>query len=320
VSDDSPASKRLVDAAAAIGLLGLGLVSPVRRLAVDRDVSLVAHVAAVLGVASPRAIVLLGPPRANQKPVIQLHDQRGRTLAYVKVAWNDLTCRLLAAEEQSLRLLDTVDGRGFITPSVIATGSFGESNWLAIEPLEVRRRRHPSLTDADRLARLVEQTAPIWSGSTADSPFVTQLSNATSRLALGHEAFGAVRTRWMDHDIDLAAGHGDFVPWNMLNGDPEPALWDWERYRPAVPVGFDRIHYRVQTAVHRQRCTLSEALRSIEAEIDDVLPDVTAASRPAHLEWYVLDMLSRYEADAENDPTGALSRHVRHLYDIVMDR
>jgi len=320
VSDDSPASKRLVDAVATTGLLGLGLLSPGRRLAVDRDESLLYHVADVLNIRSPRGIVLLGPPRANQKPVIQVHDRLGRTIVYIKVAWNDLTGQLLTAEERSLRLLSTAVERCFGVPTLIAAGFFGQSNWLAIEPLRVKRRRRASLADADRLARAIEHSAPAWSGGTRGSPYVVQLASTTSSLPTGRVAFETVLQRWGDHPIDLAAGHGDFVPWNMLNGDPEPAVWDWERYRTAIPVGFDRIHYRVQVALHRRGSSLPDVLRLIEMEIESVLPDVTAALRKAHLDWYLVDMLSRYEADAGNDPTGALSCHVQDLHHAVMDQ
>ena len=42
--------------------------------------------------------------------------------------------------------------------------------------------------------------------------------------------------------VTFGGWHGDWGRWNMGMGDGVLQLWDWERYDPEVPVGFDGLH------------------------------------------------------------------------------
>ena len=320
VSDDSPPAHRIVDGAKVAGLLLFGSVSRSRRFAVDPATSLVDHVAAELDIRGARGIVLLGPPRANQKPVIQLHDRAGRTLAFVKVGWNPLTKRLLDAEERAIHHLMGVADRGFGVPSILGSGTFGDTNWLATAPLTVDRHRPPSANDIDALARRVQATSARWSGIASGSPYVRDVETIAATLDKSRIVLDAVASRWGDEPIHLAAGHGDFVPWNMSTGRSLTVVWDWERYRRLVPVGFDQIHYRVQNDIRRGRKSIGAALSELSSDLGSVLRGLEPSARRAHFDFYVLDILCRYESDADNDPTGRLPGLVDQLHDLVVLR
>jgi hypothetical protein len=103
----------------------------------------------------------------------------------------------------------------------------------------------------------------------------------------------------------------------MLTGKSAVALWDWERYRKAVPVGFDRLHYRTQVGIRRGRRPLPEVLLSIKDDLATVLPDLSPPTRCAHFDWYLVEMLCRYESDMAHDPGGGHARLVRGLLDVV---
>jgi hypothetical protein len=118
--------------------------------------------------------------------------------------------------------------------------------------------------------------------------------------------------------MTLGGSHGDFTPWNTLSGTPEPAVWDWERYQTAAPLGFDRLHFRVQTGVRRARTKLPQTLRQVGRELDDVLPDLDRGQRQAHFEWYIADLLCRYEHDADADPQ-RLTEFVTNLTDVLKE-
>ncbi len=296
-SDDRPRFGRWRDAAGATVLLTVGAATRTRRIAVASEESLVVHVAEILGRRSVGGVVICGPPCANRKPVVQLHDRWGRTLAFVKVAWNDLTRRLLDAERETLERLATIPDKPFRAPPVLAHGSFGEATWVALGPVSVERRRRPDTRSVDELALAIEATAPRWDGETATSPFVSGLATASDGLRMAGAAVVKLVDRWGDQELSLRAGHGDFVPWNIQSGDPRPAVWDWERYSQAVPIGFDRIHHRVQVGWHRQRRTIASTLDAARIGLDHILPELSAGQRRAHLEWYVADLLTRYERD-----------------------
>ena len=318
-SDDRPLRRQWRDAVGVAGLLTAGAITRSRRFGVQPHRSLVSHVASLLGHSHVSGIVLCGPARANQKPVIQLCDRRGRTVAFVKVAWNDLTTGLLRDEGAALDHLGALSDKGFVSPPVLASGTFGRSTWLALGPVGVDRRHRADPAEVDSLATRIERTGTRWEGATVDSEYVAELTSRAAGLATGKDAVERLVDRWSDHTMTLGASHGDFVPWNMLSGSPEPAVWDWERYRTSAPLGFDRLHLRVQVGVHRARTPLPETLRRVRRQLDVVLPDLTGWQRQAHFEWYVADLLCRYEQDADADPE-RLTRFVANLTDALKER
>ena len=283
-------------------LLALGPLSGSRRYGVASEGSLVEHIASQLGHRGARGIVLCGPLRANQKPVVQLFDRRGRTLAYVKVAWNDLTRRLLEDEHAALARLGAISDRGFAVPPVLASGAFASAQWLALGPVGVERRTRADDAALDALACAIERTGQSWHGDVDDSGYVDTLTAAAAGLPASQEALVRLAERWSGHAITLAASHGDFVPWNTLSGSPESAVWDWERYRVAAPRGFDRLHLRSQVGVHRRGVPLPDTLRQLGRELDEVLADLPPEQRHIHFDYYIADLLCRYESDSSHDP------------------
>jgi hypothetical protein len=274
----------------------------------------------VLDARDVSALVMCGPPRANQKPVVQLHDRAGRTIAFVKVAWNDLTRALLEAERRSLETLAGSPDRGFTVPPVLASGEFGSATWLAIGPAGVRHRDRPDRVTIDRLAIAIERTADVWEGETESSAFVERLRAEASALDAGRRAVEALAERDRGRPLRLAAGHGDFVPWNILSGRPQPAVWDWERYDAGVPAGTDRFHHRFQIAVQRSRRSVGDALATIGDELDTVLPELPADRRSAHLDWYITALLVRYEHDAADHATPRLASRIADLTTVLTRR
>lgn len=319
VSDDSKRWSYWRDTAAAAGLLTIGAVTKSRRVTASEQGSLVHHVSSELGFASARGTIRLGPPRANQKPVIQVYDSRGRTLAFVKVAWNELTRRLLESEQAALESLSAVEMLEVTIPSVLSHGALGDATWLATAPLTVKRVR-PTAQQADAAARQIETSSARWEGVTHSSPLVQRLRPESDGLAVGAVAFERMLERWGDHDMRTGASHGDFVPWNLLSGPASTAIWDWERFSPSRPLGFDRVHYRVQVGLHRHHRPLSEAVASVGRELDSILPDLPRRLREPHFQWYLLEMLMRYESDADDESSRFLLKLVKELDEALIAR
>jgi hypothetical protein len=318
-SDDRAMTRRFRDSLGVFLLLTGGALTKSRQFGVTAHSSLVDHVASQLGSTPTYGIVLCGPPRANQKPVIQLHDGSGRTLAYVKVAWNDLTRRLLEDERIALDHLASLPDKGFSAPPVLATGTFGDATWLALGPVGVRRGMRPDPRRVDALAMTIERTGPPWEGPTADAGYVARLVRLAAGLPETEAAVERLVEQYSDRPMRLGATHGDFTPWNMLSGSPEPAVWDWERYHTGAPIGFDRLHLRTQIALRRDPASLPDTLRRLSRDLDDVLPDLPRVQRQAHLDWYMADLLCRYERDVDAHPT-RLPGFVINLTDVLKER
>ena len=344
-SDDRPRLRQWKDAAGVLGLLTLGALRSSRRVAVHLDArspdearaepvqartrrttarlaqsGLAGHVAEQLGLDVASSIVLCGPPRANQKPILQLHDRRGRTLAYVKVAWNPLTAQLLHGELAALTHLAHIDHPDFIAPVVLGNGQWADGSWLAVGPVGVGHRLRPQQAAIDRLALAVQRTSAGWHGVAVDAPFVRQLVDDAAGLAAGQIAVERVLTRHADLELHLAARHGDFVPWNILSGRPVSGLWDWERYDQLAPVGSDRIHHRVQMGIQRAGMTFPDAVAGIATRLGTILPELPLAVAQAHLDWYLAEVLVRYEHDAQSNPTPRLLDRIAKLTSILEQR
>ena len=317
-SDDRQLAKRIRDTVGVVGLLTVGALDRSRRVGIDGE-ALADRVAARLGDDPARALVLCGPPRANQKPVIQLHDRRGRTVAFVKVAWNDLTRRLLDDERRSLDHLAR-RAEGVRVPKVLATGDFGSATWMAISPVEVDRRRDAEPASIDEVARAIEATGEAWDGPAGEARFARELLAASEELPRTRGVVAPLFERDRTAMLSLAGSHGDFVPWNIQSGEPMPAVWDWERYRTACPIGYDRLHHRLQVALHRTDRPFPEALRDLARSTPDVLSDLPDEQRARHLDWYLVDLLARYEHDLSDHPAPLLPQLVGDLHDFLQER
>lgn len=312
-SDDRPWTKAARDAAGIAALITMSRVDARRRVTVvgDPAASLIAHLGREIGGetgASVRsAVVLCGPARANRKPVLQLLDGRGRTVAYAKVAWNELTRSLLAHERGALEHLAGRDLTGVQVPKVLAAGRFHDADFLVLGPVGVEHRAAPSEASTFALARAIEQTADEWRGTASASPFVRRVATAASELVRGRRVVAEMAAATDADALVLRAAHGDFVPWNTLTGSPAPAVWDWERYEQHAPIGYDRFHHLFQTAIFRQGVAVDASIARIDARLGDVVPELDVARARNHLDWYLADLLCRYEHDASPAPRSPLS-------------
>jgi hypothetical protein len=314
-TDDRSRARLVLDGLGVLGLLAAAPLSRQRRIDVDATIegSLVEALRERIDSSIHSAIVLWGPPRANRKPVLQLSDRRGRTVAFAKVAWNELTTELLDQEEQSLRHLARIAQPGFVIPRVLGREQFGSVEWLALSPAGVASRNRATETSAFELARMIERTAASSTAMMSSSPFLGRLSADVGGLGICEPLVAALQVRHGDRQLAMAAWHGDFVPWNFLSGSPQAAIWDWERYDQSVPVGFDRLHYCLQMQLHRQHVATEVAVRSLLTRSAAILPELEADDARLHAELYVAEIAARYEHDAALAESPDLQQRVVEL-------
>jgi hypothetical protein len=200
-----------------------------------------------------RVGIMLGTRRVNQKPVLQVFRVDGTILGYAKVGHNDLTAELVRREADALVTVGSHRPQSFRLPRLLHHGRWAGLEVLVVSPLTVGPRK--PVTHTARLAATRELAA--LAGTTrlplAESGFWSRLSRSAALLAEaphGHRLQACVGMVEDHHGADLVSlggWHGDWGHWNMGMEDDVLQVWDWERYDPAVPVGFDSLHFAAQS-------------------------------------------------------------------------
>jgi hypothetical protein len=325
-TDDRARRRSLLDGAGALGLVAIAPFDRGRRMVLKTSGdslatdSLIGHMRSEIDPTIANAIVMCGPMRANQKPVLQLLDRWGRTRAFVKVGWNALTTSLMHAELRALEHLATVDRLEMTIPRVLGAGEYGAGEWLAISPVGVRRRLAPSHDTMLRSARAIESSAAGWVGSLGDSTFARDLLKRASALPSSGPAVGQLVDQRRDRKVTTGAAHGDFVPWNILSGVPRPAVWDWERYATDIPVGFDRLHYALQVELFRMKRRTSDAVGAVTDRLAHLLPEMDEPDAELTLDCYLAHVLCRYEHDAAQSGVQTLATRAAELATVLHQR
>ncbi|GII24154.1 phosphotransferase [Planosporangium mesophilum] len=287
-----------------------------------------AHLAGVLGDGLALS-VHIGPARANRKPVLQVFDARGHTVAFVKLGTNPLTRGLVRAEAAALTTLGHAGLRSITVPKVLHTGQWHDHEVLVLEALPTWRKRVP-LT-APRLVTAMTELAGCCgtrrsglrgSGyasrlrtrleAVADSPDGRQLAGAAERVL---DAAGELR-------LDFGAWHGDWAPWNMATLDDTLLVWDWERFTPGVPAGFDALHHDLQ----RRLAAGTDARAAVDAMLGragELLRPFGVREEPAAEAialLYLIDLATRYVADRQAESGARLGVLGRWLLPALLTR
>ena len=87
-------------------------------------------------------------------------------------------------------------------------------------------------------------------------------------------------------------------------------VWDWERFATAVPVGFDPLHYRLQSDVVRGRRPPAEAADACVRDAAACLAPFGVPAGEARLVavLYLAELSARYLADRQAEAGARLGR------------
>lgn len=298
---------RAAKTAVAAGLrAGVLRVLPVRRLTLG-DPALDELVCWLGGEPGDRLGVLVGPPRANRKPVLRLLARDGATTAFAKLGATPVTAALVRSEAAALAHVSALAWTSVRPPALLRSGTWREREIVVTSAL-ARAAGHRQPTDLP-----IGPTREIAStGARHDLPL-----SATAVLApdapeslgrWGRELSGLtdrLRASLGDRRLPLGSSHGDWTPWNMAWSDDVLEVWDWERFATDVPQGFDVVHF----AASKVRAhDLGDAERHFLGELPGLLEQVgvdRALTRPL-LALYLLTTARRYAADLVQLPVPAV--------------
>lgn len=330
---DATSTKARVARAALGAGLGVGLTQRVAAKSridvfVDRSLSsaerpqhlLTDHLRGVFGRPDLHVAVILGVPRLNRKPVLQVLAADGTVVGYVKAAWNDLTAGLVRNEARVLADLAAAGPRTFTPPALVAAGSWGDLELIAASALPNAARPDQSQVFDPPMA-VIAEIAGLWGRSTgtlAGSPYwagVRERLADRSRSELLERAVAWIDRRHGATEIAFGAWHGDFTPWNMARlggvsgGQGEAGqtyLWDWERAAPG-PAGLDLLHFLFQSVCRFDGRSPARAVEVCSERTPSLLPllDVPLESERTLWLLYRLELLLRYD---EARMAGVLAR------------
>jgi hypothetical protein len=215
----------------------------------------------------------LGTARANRKPVLQVFDARGRSIAFVKIGGTEVTEALVRREAGSLeRLAEAGLPAELEVPRLLHLGTWEGSTIVAMTALEtsfLQRPKRQFEVPAEEMglfeASFDEGTRPLTDSQLWDQMVTAQksLTSAGVRLRLG-DALEQLRLASEERPLRFGAWHGDWTPWNMSRRRGRLQLWDWERFETGVPMGLDRCHYGVNTVTHTEGFDQKSILRGLE--------------------------------------------------------
>ncbi|MDN4161714.1 hypothetical protein [Nocardioides abyssi] len=225
--------------------------------------------------------VAVGSERVNRKPVLQVFDERGRTVAWVKLGDSEVSRADVAAEGAHLRRLASVPMTHVVAPRVLHESCWHGRVVLVLEPLVTHHagvprprstRTAPPVAAMAELARaFAEPATPLRA-----LPWWAEQRRLTRRMS--DPAWGGRVRVAMDrlerlaggHPWPVGAWHGDWTPWNMARRGDVVHLWDWERFETGVPQGLDRLHHAVNVATARRGTSTATILRALATEVSAV--------------------------------------------------
>ncbi len=274
------------------------------------------HLAELLG-SEVLVSLHLGPPRANRKPVLQLLRPDGRLLGFAKVGLDELTRRLVSTEAAALHRLASADLREPLTPRVVHSGQWNGLEILVQSPLPIhgRRVRHDdraltaamrAVADLDRVGSVRLVDSPYWSALCArvaglpDGPAAARLAAIVAGL---HDVA-------REDALSVGSWHGDWTSWNMAALPAGLAVWDWERFATGVPVGFDPLHFALQSDLVVARRNPADTVISIVDSAPSRLRsfDVDGRAAAVTVLCYLTEIATRYTEDDQAAAGARLGR------------
>lgn len=250
--------------------LGMGAVRASKDSITIRvgDETIVQHLQEVLG--QPVAIsVGIGSARVNRKPVLEVFDGRGRTLAFVKMGVDGVSRRDVLTEGDNLQSLVGRVPQGVTIPRVLHSGLWNDHVVLVMSALPTRLqrpgvRRNVPVQQMDALSRAWGAdrrelaATPFWHGQRKRAEGLVS-GEVRERLCA---VLDKVEARWGSTLVETGAWHGDWTPWNMAWRRGQLQLWDFERLDRSGLVGLDVVHYAVNESMQRAGVTHSEVARA----------------------------------------------------------
>jgi hypothetical protein len=264
-----------------------------------------AHLRDVLG-RKVHVSLYIGPARAVRKPVLQVLDDRGRTVAFAKLGVDDCTTRLVRGEAAAVAQVTAARTVALRVPDVLHHGTWNGHALLVQSALP---RGVPATASSPRVAQAALEIARVDGLATSllgTSSFWARLTGQVRALDPGRitdrltRALDEISRSHASTPLVFGCSHGDFAPWNMTVAGDDVLVWDWEKFEPDVPIGFDAVHCYIQGGVVLGGVSPAEAFAAATQRAPVLLAPIgNAAAAELVVRLYTVDIATRYLVDRE---------------------
>ncbi len=276
--------------------------------------SIDAHLGQVMGEAVSTSLSL-SPDRANRKPVLQVFDHAGRTIAFAKIGINDLSDQLVRNEAVALAELAGSRLATATVPRLLSSATWRGMPVLVTSPLPALSLRRVSDALVDPAMQEISAIGAEPAGAAPLGRYVSRLHARAEEAAAGagvdfivhwRGLFDAVVAQPAIADVAWGSWHGDWTTWNCVPLGERLAVWDWERFDRGVPTGFDRLHFELNRTVGRSRTGFATAAPALIAGAGELLRPWRVAPSTARVIalLYILDISLRYMSDDQRASGG----------------
>lgn len=200
--------------------------------------------------------IFCGTLCVHQKLTVQL-SQGNRIKGYCKITDSRDIARLFDREADLLHQLAECGLTGI--PRCLFHGEWKEGISLFVQStIKTNRSTVPhawSDKQADFLTRLTNATRICLPFEESDyyhtlcelQAHLDWLPDEEARITVA-SVLHAIMEMWKGREVDYAAYHADFTPWNMFVERGELFVFDWEYAQMSYPPGLDRYHFFTQSA------------------------------------------------------------------------
>lgn len=252
-------------------------------------------ICSAFGVGGFEYSVFEGTPSVHRKTTIQVWNEE-RILGYVKLTESEEVGRLFEREASFLNEMrnEELGIRNVPMVKVVRCGALFVLLQTTRKTLRSKVVHEWGALQENFLKRLYDATAReiVWEESDL-AQALRDLREHVDWLLDGvagdvvARRIDAVMERMVGKRVRYGAYHGDFTPWNMFVEGGELFVFDWEYAGRRYPMGLDRYHFWMQTAVFEKHWGVAELTRYMGSEegawIDREM-----------LEMYLLDVMSKY--------------------------
>lgn len=245
--------------AAAVRIGATNRIAPIRYRPDRSAGSLLDTIARLLGRDHLEVAVGLGARHGTWRPTLQVFDDEGEPIAYVKVGPSPLPASLVQAEAEALEAWTRVDDPRLVVPDLLGRATWQDAPVMAVAPLPADSRRLPS-GDVPGTWPVRTLDPPLPDAALATAPWWTERRLGLSDHPVVAEVLDRIEERHGSTPRAWARWHGDWVPWNLARSRRGLVAWDWEYSEPGAPVGLDDAHGAYQRTRLLGRAGVADAL------------------------------------------------------------
>ncbi|HEX4486791.1 MAG TPA: phosphotransferase [Terriglobales bacterium] len=219
--------------------------------------------------------VAVGTATRFQKLTIQVLNQSGRPVAFIKLSMTVAAAERIRHEASVLRELGETSIRDSV-PRVIFDGPWGDgSHLLVISPAPGKpsalKLSRAHMTFLSELAKLNSFFRP--AGAVLDDVMLEVMQTAGLDRVQDIALAALSQAQREVYDIPVRCGriHGDFAPWNLSVHEGRLFAFDWESSEVGVPLLWDAFHFQTQVSCLLKRGQTAWAGRYFKLTLDRAL-------------------------------------------------